>query len=243
MEDGLAEMEQAQQLAKAIADTKKEEEAKDKLDDEKEKPLVDPRMRYLYYVGLQSAMNFRESYWEKEVIENNRSCAKMFPKLNPGKSITTKNLNKWRNEIAWSFEKKGQSVNKRTYDEVASAIGMASTDMQDQFMLLAKNLSDASKELFYSRRREDMITLMRIFNTGALDNVFDDLKKEADEKEKLEEVNQHQKEETLQVDNGSVGEPEGGITGTDGPENSEGVEEVPTGSELDSVDSPEENKE
>ena len=232
------EEEMKKELDQAVA----EEKAKDEKDEEKEKPLVDPRMRYMYYVTLQSAMNFRESFWEKEVLENNRKCEKMFPQLKPGKSITTKNLNKWRNEIAWSFEKKGQSVNKRTYDEVAMAIGGSPKEVQDDFLVLAKLLSDAGKELFACRRREDMVTLMRVFNTGALDNVFDDMKKEADEKEKLEEVNQYQKEEALQVDNGGAREPEI-QAGNDGPENSEGVEEVPTGSELDSVDSPEENKE
>ena len=147
---------------------------------------TDESYRLAYYTLLDAALFHRKKFIDKE-IEDIRDApeptAEQALRSIPGsqqkglRKMTTKTARKAHNEGTKAIINKIVHFDKKAYEEVEGVTAKMQPDMKGRFNNTVTMLVQATEELLFAKNIVEAVSLLRMYNAGELDILFEQSRK------------------------------------------------------------------
>lgn len=152
------------------------------LEQEMKRNKVTPEsMRLSYYALVGAAMMYKEMFWRDDVdIVDNTPTP--IVRLQSGKKIKSKKVEKSHQEHKAVYKKKVEYMNKRMYEEVEVMVAKMAPEAKIAFERTVEYLTACTEELVYARDQNEALGVLKAYNAGEFDFMFEASRKATAEK-------------------------------------------------------------
>jgi len=141
-------------------------------------------MRLSYYALLAAAMMYKEMFWcdDIEITNNAPTPDALAVRTKFNSKVKNKTIRNQHEEDKAIYKKKTEYMNKRMYEEVQVILNKMDPKAKGSFERTVEYLTAATEELLYARDMNEALGILKSYNAGEFDFLFEKTRKEAAEK-------------------------------------------------------------
>ena len=143
--------------------------------------LTPETTRLAYYALLASAMMYKEMFFRDDIQIVNEAPTPDASEVRTkyARQVKNKTIRNKHEADKLVYKKKVEYMNKRMYEEIESIVNKMSAPAKIAFEKTSEYITACTEELLYARDQSEVLGLLKMYNSGQLDILFENSRKQA----------------------------------------------------------------